>query len=157
MTTTPQDVPATLVIERTFAHSPEKLWRALTESQLLAQWLMNNDFESTVGRKFQFRSNPVPGWDGLIHCEVLIVEPSKRLSYTWSSMGADFVVGFTLTPADGGTHLRMEQSGFRPEHQAAYKGATYGWQHFLANLEGLLERQEQASIGQTQVLSGGGE
>jgi uncharacterized protein YndB with AHSA1/START domain len=147
MTTNPQNVPGTLVVERLFPHPPQKLWRALTESPLLAQWLMKNDFESTVGRKFQFRSDPVPGWDGLIHCEVLIVEPFKQLSYTWSSMGADFVVLFTLTPAEGATHLRMDQSGFRPEHQAAYKGATYGWQHFFANLYQLLAAQGQSLSG----------
>lgn len=128
----------TVVIERDFPHSPEKLWRALTESSLVAQWLLNNDFAPTVGHKFQFRSEPVPNWNGLIDCEVLVVEPLKRLSYSWGTLGLESVVLFTLTPAEGGTHLRMEQSGFRPEHEAAYKGATYGWQRFLGGLEKVL-------------------
>jgi uncharacterized protein YndB with AHSA1/START domain len=127
-----------LVIERLFPHSPEKLWRALTEKTLLTQWTMPNDFQPVVGHKFQFRSEPVPGWNGIIDCEVLIVDPLKQLSYTWSSMGADFVVNWTLTAEDGGTHLRMEQSGFGPEHKAAYQGATYGWKHFLDGLENVL-------------------
>ena len=129
----------TVLIERTFPHPPEKLWRALTESRLLAQWLMNNDFEPALERKFQFRWAPMPSWDGVIHCEVLVLEPLKRLSYSWRSMGLDSVVLFTLTPVEGGTHLRMEQSGFRPDQQAAYQGATYGWQTFLGGLERLLE------------------
>ena len=130
--------PATLIVERTFPHAPAKLWRALTENSLLAEWLMNNDFEPTVGRKFQFRSQPVQGWDGVIDCEVRVVDPLKQLSYTWSSMGADFVVLWTLTPADGGTHLRMEQSGFGPDMQQAYGGAKYGWRSFFDKLEQVL-------------------
>ena len=128
----------TVVIERVFAHSPEKLWRALTESPLLAQWLMNNDFEPQVGRKFQFRADPVPNWDGIIDCEVLVVDPLKQLSYSWGTLGLGSVVLFTLTPAEGGTSLRMEQSGFRPDQEFAYKGATYGWQKFLGALEQVL-------------------
>ncbi len=129
----------TLVIERVFPHPPEKLWRALTESPLLAQWLMKNDFEPVVGRTFQFRSEPMPNWDGVIDSEVLIVNPLKQLSYRWSSLGLDSVVLWTLTPADGGTHVRMEQSGFRPDQQAAYGGANYGWQRFIGNLERVLQ------------------
>ena len=128
----------TLVIERVFPHPPEKLWRALTESPLLAQWLLNNDFEPVVGRKFQFRSDPVPNWNGVIDCEVLAVEPLKQLSYSWGTLGLGSVVLFTLTPAEGGTHLRMEHSGFRADQEQAYKGANYGWQRFFGNLERVL-------------------
>ncbi len=45
------------------------------------------------------------------------------------------MVTFTLTPTDSGTHLRMEQSGFGPDQEANYKGAQYGWQKFIGNLE----------------------
>ena len=124
-----------VVIERVFPYPPEKLWRALTEGSLVAQWLMKNDFEPVVGRKFQFRSDPVPNWDGVIDSEVLIVDPLKRLSYRWSSLGLDSVVLFTLTPAEGGTHVRMEHSGFRADQQQAYGGATYGWKKFFDGLE----------------------
>ena len=131
----PAESTRTVVIERVFPHPPAKLWRALTESPLLAQWLMNNDFEPVPGRKFQFRADPVPNWNGIIDCEVLIVDPLKQLSYSWGAMGLGSVVLFTLTPEDGGTHVRMEHSGFRSDQQAAYKGATYGWQKFFGNLE----------------------
>jgi uncharacterized protein YndB with AHSA1/START domain len=134
-TTNPAESTRTLVIEKVFPHPPAKLWRALTESPLLAQWLLNNDFEPVVGRKFQFRADPVPNWNGIVDCEVLVVDPLKQLSYSWGSLGPGSVVLFTLTPAEGGTHVRMEQSGFRPDQEAAYKGANYGWQKFLGNLE----------------------
>ena len=131
----------TVVIERIFPHPPEKLWRALTENSLIAEWLMKNDFEPVVGQKFQLRSDPVAQWDGIIDCKVLIVDPLQRLSYSWRTLGLGSVVLFTLTPADdGGTLLRMEHSGFRSDQQAAYKGATYGWKKFLGNLEQFLER-----------------
>ena len=137
MSNSPDDT-RTLVIEKVFHHPPEKLWRALTESPLLAQWLLKNDFQPVVGQKFQFRSEPMPQWDGMIGCEVLVVEPLKQLSYTWSALGLESVVLWTLTPAESGTHVRMEQSGFRPDQQQAYGGAKYGWQRFLDNLERVL-------------------
>jgi uncharacterized protein YndB with AHSA1/START domain len=128
-----------VVVERVFAHAPEKLWRALTESKLLAQWLMNNDFEPVTGQEFQFRAEPMPQWNGVIDCKVLVVEPLQRLSYTWVSGGLESVVLFTLTPAEDGTRLRMEQSGFRADQEHAYKGASYGWQNFFNGLEHLLD------------------
>ena len=134
----PAESTRTLVIERVFPHPPEKVWRALTENPLIAQWLIKNDFEPVVGRKFQFRFEPVQNWDGVIDCEVLIVDHLKRLSYSWSSLGLGSVVLWTLTPADGGTHVRMEHSGFPLDQQATYKGARYGWQKFFDNLERVL-------------------
>jgi uncharacterized protein YndB with AHSA1/START domain len=74
----------------------------------------------------------------VIDCEVLVVDPLKQLSYSWGSLGLESVVLFTLTPAESGTHLRLEHSGFRPDQQQAYGGAKYGWQRFLANLENVL-------------------
>ena len=134
----PAQTTRTLLIERVLPHAPEKVWRALTENTLLAQWLMKNDFEPVTGRKFQFKADPVPGWNGIIDAEVLVVEPLKQLSYTWSSMGSDFVVLWTLSPTEAGTQLRLEQSGFGPDQNAAYQGANYGWQRFLGNLDRVL-------------------
>jgi uncharacterized protein YndB with AHSA1/START domain len=133
------ETPRTLVVERVFPHPPEKLWRALTESTLLAQWMMSNDFEPVVGRKFQFRNEPKPNWNGIVDCEVLTIEPLKQLSYSWGvggeASGLHWDVLWTLTPVDNGTHLRMEQSGFTSDQKAAYHGANYGWQKFFAALE----------------------
>lgn len=139
---TPTQNSRSLVIEREFPHPPQKLWRALTESTLLAQWMMNNDFAPAVGHKFQFRADPMPNWNGIVDCEVLIVDPLQRLSYNWGvgggESGLQWVVEWTLTPTDGGTRVRMEQSGFGPDQQAAYQGANYGWQKFIGNLEGVI-------------------
>lgn len=124
-----------LVIERELPHPPEKIWRALTDGPLIKQWLMDNDLQPVVGHRFSFRSTPVPNWNGIIDSEVLAVEPNRQLSYRWNSLGLESVVTWTLTATDAGTHLRMEHSGFGPDQEKAYKGANYGWQAFLGNLE----------------------
>jgi uncharacterized protein YndB with AHSA1/START domain len=129
-----------LVIEKEMPHPPAKVWRALTEGQLIEEWLMKNDFQPVVGHRFSFRSTPVQGWDGVINGEVLVVDPPARLSYTWSTMGMQNDVAWTLTPTDGGTHVRMEQAGFGPNQEANYKGASYGWKNFIGKLEQVVER-----------------
>ena len=131
MTTTTRS----LVIEREMPYPPEKIWRALTEGPLIKEWLMDNDFQPVVGHGFSFRSTPVPNWNGVIDSEVLVVEPNKKLSYSWGTMGLESVVVWTLVPTSGGTLLRMEQSGFGSDQDAAYKGATYGWNKFIGNME----------------------
>jgi uncharacterized protein YndB with AHSA1/START domain len=125
----------TLVIEREMPHPPEKIWRALTEGQLIEEWLLKNDFQPVVGHRFSFRREPVGNWNGVIVCEVLVVELNSRLSYSWGAMGMETVVAWTLTPTERGTHLRMEQSGFGPDREANYKGAKYGWKNFIDKLE----------------------
>jgi uncharacterized protein YndB with AHSA1/START domain len=130
-----------VVIERHFGHGPEKVWRALTQAPLMEEWLMmTNDFRPAVGHRFQLRAPAQPGWDGVIDCEVLDVESQRTLSYTWSSLGVRTVVTFTLEAAPGGTHLRMEQSGFRADQEQNYRGAQYGWQKFLAALESVVAK-----------------
>jgi len=127
-----------VILERELPYPPEKLWRALTQPHLIAEWLMQNDFQPAVGHAFKLRAEPQPGWDGIIDCEVLVVDPLKKLSYTWNALSLESVVLFTLTPAESGTNLRMEHSGFRPDQQQAYGGAKYGWTKFLDNLDRIL-------------------
>ena len=124
-----------LVIEKELPHPPAKVWRALAQGALIKEWLMDNDFQPVVGNQFTFRSTPVPNWNGIIDCEVLIVEPGKKLSYTWGSMGQSTVVAWTLAATKGGTLLRFEQTGFGPDQAANYNGAKYGWTKFIGNME----------------------
>ena len=140
MTTTAQT--HTLVIDREMAHPPEKVWRALTQGPLIEQWLMANDFQPVVGHRFSFRATPVPGWNGGIDSEVLVVEPYSRLAYSWGTMGMESVVTWTLTPTESGTHVRMEQSGFPSQEGPNYKGAKYGWQKFIGNLERVVGEED---------------
>ncbi|MBA2401125.1 MAG: SRPBCC domain-containing protein [Bradyrhizobium sp.] len=133
-----------VVVEREFPHPPEKLWRALTQPHLIEEWLMKNDFKPVVGHSFNLRGD----WGGVLDCEVLAVEPQKTLTYTWNfkheeaAYNLTSVVIWTLTATRTGTHLRMEQSGFRPDQPQAYGGAKHGWQQFFANLEQTLAKGE---------------
>ena len=134
-----------VVFEKEFAYPPDKVWRALTEGDLIQQWLMENDFKPVVGHRFQLRSTPMPQWNGVIECEVLLAEPRERLTYSWEALGLESVVAWTLTPTAGGTLLRMEHSGFRADQEAAYKGAGYGWRNFIGRLDGVLSTMKGAA------------
>ena len=101
-----------LSFEAFYRHPPEKVWRALTERDAIAQWLMENDFVAKVGHRFQLRAKPQPGWSGIVDGEVLEVDPPRRLSYTWKNENVDTIVTITLSPTDQGTRLRLEHSGF---------------------------------------------
>jgi len=133
-----------VVVEREFPHPPEKLWRALTQPHLIEEWLMKNDFKPVVGHNFNLRGD----WGGVLDCEVLAVEPQKTLTYTWNfkheeaAYNLTSVVIWTLTATRTGTHLRMEQSGFRPDQPQAYGGAKHGWHKFFENLEQTLAKGE---------------
>lgn len=113
-------------------HPPAKVWRALTESALLARWLMANDLRPVVGHSFTFKAEPTPWWDGMVYCEVLEVDPLKRLRYSWRGGSLDTVVTWTLMPTpSGGTRLALEQSGFLPADAFAFDGAKKGWQRMV--------------------------
>ncbi|MGI8932318.1 MAG: SRPBCC family protein [Sphingomicrobium sp.] len=131
-----------VVVERDIAHPPERIWRALTQPHLIEEWLMKNDFALVVGHRFNLSGD----WGGVLDCEVLALEPGRELTYSWDFAHADAaynlksVVTWTLTPTSTGTHLRMEQSGFRPDQPQAYGGAKAGWQQFFGRLEEVLAR-----------------
>jgi uncharacterized protein YndB with AHSA1/START domain len=131
-----------VVVEREIPHPPEKIWRALTQPHLIEEWLMKNDFKPVAGHRFNLRKDPQPDVSIVVDCQVTAIEPNKTLSYTWAAMGLESVVTWTLTPTGTGTHLRMEQTGFRPDQQRAYQGAKYGWQQYLADLEQVLGRED---------------
>ena len=102
-----------LRFEFVYPHPPEKVWRALTDSKAIAQWLMENTFEPRLGQKFQFRTKPAPGFDGIVNCEVTELDPPRRLAYTWKGWPIDTLVTFTLEAVAEGTRLRLEHTGFR--------------------------------------------
>ena len=82
-----------IVVERVMPHPPEKIWRVLTQGPLIEEWLMKHDFQPVVGHRFNFRADPMPQWNGVTDCEVLVVEPYKRLSYSWNASGDEAANG----------------------------------------------------------------
>jgi uncharacterized protein YndB with AHSA1/START domain len=126
-----------VIVEREIAFPPEKIWRALTQPHLIQEWLMKNDFKPVPDHRFKLSAE----W-GSVDCRVLEIEPNRTLSYTWDAYGLESTVTWTLTPAGSGTHLRMEQAGFRPDQEQAYQGAKFGWQRFFENLEQVVARAD---------------
>ena len=135
-----------LVVEQVMPHPPQKIWRALTQGPLIEQWLMKNDFQPVVGHRFNFRADPMPHWNGVVDCEVLEIVPLERLVYSWNASGDQAldglktVVTWTLARSENGTRVRMEQSGFRPQDEAGYRGMGGGWPRILGRLEEAVSR-----------------
>jgi uncharacterized protein YndB with AHSA1/START domain len=143
------DVQSVLVVERTLPHPPQKIWRALTTSAMLTEWLMPNDFKAEVGHRSTFRFEPQPHWNGIVACEVLACDPPRLLRCSWNSetksedgipSPLNTVVTWTLTPSGAGTLLRLEQDGFGPHQQMSYRGAMGGWARLLDRLADLAGR-----------------
>lgn len=104
--------PGRIRQERVYAHPPEHVWRALTDRELLARWLMPNDFEPRLGHRFTFQTEAGPGFDGIVHCEVLEIEEPVRLVLSWRGGPLDTRLSFTLKPEGEGTRLLLEHTGF---------------------------------------------
>jgi len=144
MTVTDTTAPAqtdSLTFEFDFPHPPEKVWRALTEPALLAQWLLPAvGFKLERGAAFSFETQPVGGWDGIVQCRIADIETQRKLSYDWGVGDMATVVTFTLTPTTTGTHMSLVQSGFRPDQKKNLGGARYGWKMMGGKLVDLLPR-----------------
>lgn len=131
----------TISFEFELQHSPEKVWRALTDPELLAEWLLPVvDLALEPGAAFTFKAPPQPGWDGLVNCRMLEIEAHKKLTWAWVVGDMDTVVTFTLTPTGSGTRLSLVQSGFTPEQKRNFAGARYGWNMMGGKLVDLLAR-----------------
>jgi uncharacterized protein YndB with AHSA1/START domain len=124
-------------------HRPEKVWRALTDPVLLAEWLLPAvGLALEPGAAFTLKTQPYPGWDGTVDCRFVEIETNRKLSYTWivAGMALDTVVTFTLTPTPSGTRLSLVQSGFKPDQKKNFGGARYGWKMMGEKLVDLLAR-----------------
>jgi uncharacterized protein YndB with AHSA1/START domain len=119
-----------------FEQSPETVWKYLTTSELMAEWLMKNDFELMLGRKFMFKANPHPDldFDGKVYCEILEIDPEKKLVYSWKSgdglgtMNVDSIVTWILIPKNEGTELILEHSGFDElKNTMLFQAMNKGW------------------------------
>jgi uncharacterized protein YndB with AHSA1/START domain len=139
--TTVQSQTESISFEFDLNHSPEKVWRALTDPALLAEWLLPViGLELAPGATFTFKTQPYPGWDGVVNCRILEIEAQRKLRYSWSVPFLDTVVTFTLTPTPTGTRLSIIQSGFKPDQKRESGGARYGWKMMGGKLVELLAR-----------------
>jgi len=120
-------------------HAPEKVWRALTDPVLLAQWLLPVvDLTLKPGAPFRYQGQPHPGWDGIVNCRILAIDAPRMLSYAWVVGEMDTVVTFTIEPIASGTRLVLVHSGFKQQNQQNFGGARYGWMMMGGKLSDLL-------------------
>lgn len=139
--TTAKSQSASLSFEFDLEHPPERVWRALTDPVLLAEWLLPVvGFKLEPGTAFTFKAPPQPGWDGIVDCRLREIEAQRKLSYTWVVGELDTVVTFTLAPTASGTRLSLVHSGFKPDQKQAFGGARYGWTMMGGQLVDLLAR-----------------
>ena len=130
-----------IVLERDLPHRPEKVWRALTQPHLIAEWLGDMDFTPVKGHRGQLRFD----W-GAVDCEVQVVEEHRRLAYSWDSGALKSVVTWTLQPTPDGTRLHLEQRGFADDQPRYFQGARAGWPRFLEGLEQALARLDAGAV-----------
>lgn len=110
-----------VIVECVLDESPNKVWRALTEPELLAAWLMENDFRAEEGAQFTFAPLGPDAPEGSVSCEILELKPERLLRFAWRGSEEhsdsdghqlDSVVSFELRPSDGGgTWLRVVHAG----------------------------------------------
>ncbi len=151
-----EPVTQDIVVDEVFPHSPETIWKTLTDGELMARWIMPpTGFELVVGKRFTFSTKPAGEWDGVIHCQVLEVVPNERFVYAWKGGHEDnvgygsrleTVVTWTLSKAGEGTRLRLVHSGFvLPKNDTAYKNMSEGWTKVVHNLDAIAAEQEASS------------
>lgn len=145
-----------LVEEAIYTHPPDRIWRALTDGELMAKWMMRPaGFAAIVGQKFTFQTTAAGAWDGTIRCEVLEVVPGERLSYAWRGGDAgnvgygsllDTIVTFTLTPVAVGTRLRVVHAGFElPRNDTAFTSMGEGWKKVVRRLDDAISQEETSA------------
>lgn len=136
-----------IIIEDVLPHAPEVVWRVLTAPELLSRWLMQNTFQPRLGHRFTFQAMPMGDWNGIVDCEVLEIDPPRRLVYSWVGGSAnnavhgsvlDSTLSFDLTPVDGGTRLRLVHDGFRsPQNDAGFDAMSRGWGTIIARIDAI--------------------
>ncbi|HEX4825794.1 MAG TPA: SRPBCC domain-containing protein [Candidatus Polarisedimenticolaceae bacterium] len=131
----------TIEMEFDLPHRPEKVWRALTDPELLREWLLPViGFKAEPGAEFMFKTQPYPGWDGTVSCRMLAIDENRSLRYAWTVPFLETVVTFTLAPTASGTRLTLVQTGFKAEQKRESGGARYGWKMMGGKLADLLGR-----------------
>jgi uncharacterized protein YndB with AHSA1/START domain len=137
----------TIRIDQFLPYPPRRVWKALTDSELLARWLMPNDFQLVVGHRFTFTNVPIPSvkFGGTVYCEVLDFEEERRLHISWVDRGEEngltSTVTWRLEPEGDGTRLYLEHDGFDPNHplqQLGYKMMSQGWRRISQRIAAIL-------------------
>ena len=142
-----------IMVEETFPHAPDVVWRVLTTPELVGRWLKMapTGFVAEIGNQFTYKTTPAGEWDGTIHCQVLELVPGERLVYSWQGGHADNVgygslldltVSMFLEPVAGGTKLRVIHSGFDlPRNETAFGSMSGGWKGVVTRIAEITDEQ----------------
>jgi uncharacterized protein YndB with AHSA1/START domain len=138
-----------------YEQSPTEIWKYLTQAELIALWLMPNNFKEILGHQFQFNTKPIPSLDldGIFQCKVLEIVPFEKLSYSWKGGSGngiftlDTVVEWRLEPYEKGTKLYLKHSGFKETNFSIFTGMTDGWQK---NIQKMLNDINSKNNGNTK-------
>ena len=121
-------------------HPPEKVWRALTDPDLLAEWLLPVvDLKLEPGAEFTFKAQPYPGWDGTVNCRFIEIETQEAQLHV-DRRRHRHRGDVHAQPTASGTRLSLVQSGFKPDQKQDFGGARYGWKLMGGKLVDLLAR-----------------
>lgn len=133
-----------------YAQTPQAVWEYLTNAELMAQWLMPNDFQPIIGYDFQFKTKPIPSlnFDGIVYCKVLEILPLKKLSYSWKTgpgdgaITIDSLVVWKLQSKGEGTELVLEHTGFKEnEYVDMFNALNGGWLQNIQKIAKLLNEK----------------
>jgi len=125
------DIERSVIIEAPI----QKVWDAISTSEGLAAWLMPNDFQPEIGHEFTFRGEPKNGWDGVVHCKVMELNPPERIGFTWVGNNMDQYVSFELVPMEKNTtQFLLVHSGWRAEHAMIREIMYDGWGYITEDL-----------------------
>src|SRR4051812_8259699 len=113
-------------VDQFLPHPPARVWRALTDQEQLARWLMPNTFEPRIGHEVTLDA----GEHGQTQCTVLALKPERLLRISWQNDPLDTVVTWRLVPEGTGTRLLLDHTGFDPSdavQRAALEAMDAGW------------------------------
>lgn len=121
-----------LLVHRRLDHPIEKVWRAVTERDLLKQWFpadVEGEWRVGAPLRFHFLHGEGEGLsDDELSGEVLAVDAPRRLEFRWGSE----VLSFELAPAAAGCELRLAQ---RVDDPSTGARNAAGWEMCLENLQ----------------------
>jgi uncharacterized protein YndB with AHSA1/START domain len=139
----------TVKFHRVLRTTPEKIYRAFTESDAWTRWLPPNGFtarvhemDAKVGGAYKMSfTNFTTGHGHSFGGTWLELVPHSRIRYTAKfddpNLPGEMQTTVTLKAVSCGTELNIEQSGI-PEVIPA-EGCCLGWQESLAHLARLVE------------------
>ena len=127
-----------LAIVRKFDAAPGKVWRALTEPEMLKKWMRPDDatkvstaeIDLRVGGRYRIVMVPPEGEEHDVRGVYREIVPNRKLVYTWAwktTPERESIVTIELRATGSGTELTLKHEQFfdkeaRDRHQHGWMG-----------------------------------